>query len=137
MIDILDFKTSDDIIAVAVKVAKRPSFYYFSKMNGWVGLEKVHICYVQYCIYANIVGGWVRKSPNICWRNIRMVPVVNSDDSQFKDDISGCPFPRPLRRLTCRFAVWNEFNFQITFHNFLTYTNHKELSKFCSAALSM
>jgi hypothetical protein len=29
---------------------------------------------VQYCIIADIVGGWVRKSPQLCWRNIGMVP---------------------------------------------------------------
>ena len=28
---------------------------------------------VQYCIYADIVGGWVRKSKKICWHNIGMV----------------------------------------------------------------
>ena len=29
-------------------------------------------------IYADIVGGWVRKSPKLCWRNLWMVP---KDDS--------------------------------------------------------
>ena len=31
---------------------------------------------VQHCIYADIMGGWVRKSPKLCWRNIRMVPTL-------------------------------------------------------------
>ena len=29
---------------------------------------------VQCCVYADIVGGWVRKGPKMCWRNIRIVP---------------------------------------------------------------
>jgi hypothetical protein len=29
---------------------------------------------LQYCIYADIVGGWVRKSPKVCWRKIDMIP---------------------------------------------------------------
>ena len=29
---------------------------------------------VQYCIYADIVGGWVQKSPRMSGRNIWMVP---------------------------------------------------------------
>ena len=28
-----------------------------------------------YCIYADILGGWVRKRTKICWRNIGMVPI--------------------------------------------------------------
>ena len=31
--------------------------------NNWVGLENGQFADVQYCIYADIVGGWVRKSP--------------------------------------------------------------------------
>ena len=33
---------------------------------------------VQYCIYADRVGGWVRKSPKTCRRSIGMVPNVIS-----------------------------------------------------------
>ena len=41
-------------------------------LGGWV--QKMAIfADVQYCIYADIVGGWVRKSPKMCWRNIRIV----------------------------------------------------------------
>ena len=36
---------------------------------------------VQYCIYADIVGGWVKKSPKICWRNIGMAP----EEDQYPD----------------------------------------------------
>ena len=32
---------------------------------------------VLYCIYADIVGGWVRKGPKMCCRNIWMVPLAN------------------------------------------------------------
>ena len=33
---------------------------------------------VQYFMYADIVGGWVEKSPKICWHNIGMVQRLNS-----------------------------------------------------------
>ena len=39
--------------------------YYFSKMTGWVGSENGLFDDVHYCIYADIVGGWVRKSLKI------------------------------------------------------------------------
>ena len=34
---------------------------------------------IQYCIYADKVGGWGPKRPKICSRNIGMVPSVTSD----------------------------------------------------------
>ena len=42
----------------------------------WVGgVRKVAISAdVQYYLYWRRVGGWVRKIPKMCWRNIGMVP---------------------------------------------------------------
>ena len=54
--------------------AKGPSLYHVSKRTGWVGSEMAIFADVQYCIYADIVGGCVKKSPKICWRDIGMVP---------------------------------------------------------------
>ena len=61
-----------------VLVAKEPYLYYISKKTGWVGLENGYFCWhseLNLCWYT-IVGRWVRKSPKICWHNIRMVPKV-------------------------------------------------------------
>jgi hypothetical protein len=49
---------------------KVPSLYYVSKRTGWVGRwvqKKVIFADVQYCIYADIMGGWVglKKSKNV------------------------------------------------------------------------
>ena len=41
-------------------------------LGGW-GQKMSIFADVQYCIYANIVGG-SEKSPKICWRNIGMIP---------------------------------------------------------------
>ena len=40
---------------------------------GWVWKNAI-FADVQYCFNADIVGGWVKKSPKICWRNKGMVP---------------------------------------------------------------
>jgi hypothetical protein len=45
---------------------KGTTLYYVSKRTGWVGLENGHLADVQYCVYADKVGGWGPKSPKIC-----------------------------------------------------------------------
>ena len=40
-------------------------------LGGW-GRKMAIFADVQYCIYADIVGGWVKKNPKICRRNIGM-----------------------------------------------------------------
>ena len=37
-----------------------------AKGLGWWGQKMAIFADVQYCICADIVGGWVRKSPKIC-----------------------------------------------------------------------
>ena len=46
------------------------------QQKDWVGglKKKAIFADVQYCFYPHIVGGWVWKSPKMCWRNIGMVP---------------------------------------------------------------
>ena len=46
-------------------------------LGGWVRKMAI-FANVQYFMYADIVGGWVGKSPKICWRNIGMVQRLNS-----------------------------------------------------------
>ena len=44
------------------ELAKEPSIYYVSKRTRW-GVPKIDIyADVQCCIYADNVGGWIRKS---------------------------------------------------------------------------
>ena len=53
-----------------------PSICYVS-IGGWVGLENCHFFWrsVPYlCWFNTLEGGWVRKSPKLCWRNIWMIP---------------------------------------------------------------
>ena len=54
---------------VEIKDHKGPSIYYVSKeLGGWV--QKMAVFGdLQYCIYADftpLVGGWVRKGPQMC-----------------------------------------------------------------------
>ena len=37
-----------------------------------VGSNMIFLADVQYCIYADLLGRWVRKGPKISWRNIWM-----------------------------------------------------------------
>ena len=40
-----------------------PSLYYVSKRTGWVEFKKIVIISdIYYCIYADILGGWVGGS---------------------------------------------------------------------------
>ena len=61
-------------------IGNLPFIYYVSKRiglvgSGWVGSELIFMfADVQYCIYADIFGEWVRKSQNIWWPNIWIVP---------------------------------------------------------------
>ena len=44
-----------------------PSLYYVRKRTGWVGSKNGRFFVdIQYCVYADIVDGWVRKSSKIC-----------------------------------------------------------------------
>ena len=58
------------INVICCLVSKGPFIYYVSiGLGGWV--QKISIfAYVQYINNAYIVGGWVRKSPKTCLRNI-------------------------------------------------------------------
>ena len=53
---------------------------YITSAKDWVGGSRklsVLLTSSTYCIYADLtpqVGGCVRKSPKLCWRNIWMVP---------------------------------------------------------------
>ena len=49
---------------------------YFTSAYGLGRLvqKKANFADVQYCIYADIVNGWVQKSTNMCWHNIWTVP---------------------------------------------------------------
>ena len=63
------------------QVDRGPFIYYISHRElklilvlyasayGLGGLvqKKATFADVQYCIYADIVNGWVQKSPNMCW----------------------------------------------------------------------
>ena len=47
------------------------------QQKDWIGgVKNGHFSDVQYCIYTDLVGGLIRKSPKICWRNVGMVPYV-------------------------------------------------------------
>ena len=66
-----------------------PSIHYVRKRSGWVQKMTV-FAYVHYCIYADIVGGWVRKGPKMCWRYIWMVSLLLNDvgyDKAFRESI--------------------------------------------------
>ena len=39
-------------------------------LQGWWDKIMAVFADVNYCIYADIVGGWVRTGPKMCWRNI-------------------------------------------------------------------
>ena len=56
-------------------VSDEQSLYilYACKMTGWVGWKVVIFADCQYCIHADIVGRWIKKSQNISWRNIGVV----------------------------------------------------------------
>ena len=49
------------------------------KLGGWV-YKMDSFADVQYCIYANKVGGWGPKKTKICWRNTWMVPYQNFEN---------------------------------------------------------
>ena len=49
----------------------------------WLGLEEASFAKIPYCIYVEILGGWVRKSPKLYWRNIWMVPNTNWHYSKY------------------------------------------------------
>ena len=59
-----------------MKMCKGSSLYYVSKVNGWVGSEKLQflLTFSTICANSGWVGGWVLNSPEMCWRNIGMVP---------------------------------------------------------------
>ena len=61
------------------------SIYYVNKKTGWVGLENGQFCSFSICKVFIILGGWVTKSPKLCWRNIWMVPCVISNHSTAVD----------------------------------------------------
>ena len=46
-------------------------------LGGW-GQKMAIFADVQYNLCWRIVGGWVKKSPKMCWCNIRMVPRENA-----------------------------------------------------------
>ena len=49
------------VLGIGVYLCKEQSLYYVSKRTGWVGLENGPFADVQYCIYADKVGGWGPK----------------------------------------------------------------------------
>ena len=57
-----------------VMIIFRDHLYIMSAngLGGWVQ-KKVIFAGIQYCIYADMVSGWVWKSAKMCWRNIGMV----------------------------------------------------------------
>jgi hypothetical protein len=54
--------------------ALRDHPYITSAKTGWWVQKMTIFADVQYCIYAYIAGGLVRKRPQMSWRNIGMVP---------------------------------------------------------------
>ena len=58
---------------IMLLLSKGPSIYYVKKITGW---KMARLADVQYCIFA--VGGWVRKSSKLCWRNIWTVPTLKN-----------------------------------------------------------
>ena len=73
-------RTMKFFMKTQVHRSKGPSLYYVSKETGWVGSEKWQFLLTFSTIYADAgwVGGWIRKSPKTCWRNIGMVPYLGS-----------------------------------------------------------
>ena len=55
-----------------------PSIYYVSKRAGCVASENGYFYWYSYCTYADVVGGWLKTTLKMWWRNIWMFPYLAS-----------------------------------------------------------